>query len=186
MIHHAHHEHHDNFDQPDHHTNHHDRDPARRWSCEPVLMYLNHHDASCSPCSSWCHHDQPDHQNHFQYVDHHHDHHNQDPARRWSCEQLLMHQFFKSFSFKLPESEEEVCSIHDDHDARDNYDADFKTIMIFTLKTIFPQLSRRNGNSGGMLLPHLPQVPKKTSWNICLHSQIQTFTTGSKKDILTY
>ena len=74
-----------------------------------------------------------------------------------------MHQFFKSFSFKLPESEEEVCSIHDDHDARDNYDADFKTIMIFTLKTIFPQLSRRNGNSGGMLLPHLPQVPKKTS-----------------------
>jgi serine/threonine protein kinase len=48
----------------------------------------------------------------------------QDPARRWSCEQLLMHPFFKSFSFKLPEAEEE--------------------------------LSRRNGNSGGMLLPHLP------------------------------
>lgn len=47
-----------------------------------------------------------------------------DPARRWSCEQLLMHSFFKSFTFKMPESEEE--------------------------------LSRRNGNSGGMLLPHLP------------------------------
>ena len=40
--------------------------------------------------------------------DDHADPHTQDPARRWSCEQLLMHQFFKSFSFKLPDSEEEV------------------------------------------------------------------------------
>ena len=42
--------------------------------------------------------------------DDHADPHTQDPARRWSCEQLLMHQFFKSFSFKLPDSEEEVWS----------------------------------------------------------------------------
>ena len=41
-------------------------------------------------------------------LDDHADPHTQDPARRWSCEQLLMHQFFKSFSFKLPDSEEEV------------------------------------------------------------------------------
>ena len=30
-----------------------------------------------------------------------------DPARRWSCEQLLSHSYFKNFSFKLPDSEEE-------------------------------------------------------------------------------
>ena len=47
-----------------------------------------------------------------------------DPARRWSCEQLLMHPYFKNFSFKFPETEEEI--------------------------------NRRNFNSGGMLLPHLP------------------------------
>ena len=35
----------------------------------------------------------------------------QDPSKRWSCEQLLMHPFFKSFSFKLPE-EEEVLQIN--------------------------------------------------------------------------
>jgi len=50
-----------------------------------------------------------------------------DPARRWSCEQLLTHSFFKSFSFKLPESEEDI--------SRRN----------------------GNYNNGGMLLPHLPQ-----------------------------
>lgn len=29
-----------------------------------------------------------------------------DPAKRWSCEQLLNHSFFKNFSFKMPEEEE--------------------------------------------------------------------------------
>ena len=51
-----------------------------------------------------------------------------DPARRWSCDQLLSHNYFKNFSFKMPESEGEELN------------------------------NRRNGgfNSGGMLLPHLP------------------------------
>ncbi len=30
----------------------------------------------------------------------------QDPSKRWSCEQLLKHAFFKNFSVKLPEDEE--------------------------------------------------------------------------------
>ncbi len=29
-----------------------------------------------------------------------------DPARRWSCEQLLHHNFFKQHSFKIPNYEE--------------------------------------------------------------------------------
>lgn len=28
-----------------------------------------------------------------------------DPARRWSCEQLLRHSYFDNFHFKIPESE---------------------------------------------------------------------------------
>jgi hypothetical protein len=32
--------------------------------------------------------------------------HVQDPSKRWSCEQLLKHAFFKNFSVKLPEDEE--------------------------------------------------------------------------------
>lgn len=28
-----------------------------------------------------------------------------DPARRWSCEQLLRHPYFDNFHFKIPESE---------------------------------------------------------------------------------
>jgi serine/threonine protein kinase len=28
-----------------------------------------------------------------------------DPARRWSCEQLLRHSYFDNFHFKMPESE---------------------------------------------------------------------------------
>ena len=49
-----------------------------------------------------------------------------DPARRWSCDQLLMHPYFKNFSFKFPETEEEIN--------RRNF----------------------NSGGGGMLLPHLP------------------------------
>jgi hypothetical protein len=30
----------------------------------------------------------------------------QDPSKRWSCEQLLKHAFFKNFAVKLPEDEE--------------------------------------------------------------------------------
>jgi len=29
-----------------------------------------------------------------------------DPAKRWSCEQLVVHSFFKNFSFKITEEEE--------------------------------------------------------------------------------
>ena len=28
-----------------------------------------------------------------------------DPAKRWTCEQLLSHPFFKNFSFKFPDHE---------------------------------------------------------------------------------
>ncbi|CAL4178483.1 unnamed protein product [Meganyctiphanes norvegica] len=28
-----------------------------------------------------------------------------DPAKRWTCEQLLTHNYFKGFSFKLPDHE---------------------------------------------------------------------------------
>ena len=50
-----------------------------------------------------------------------------DPARRWSCDQLLSHNYFKNFSFKMPETEGEEVN------------------------------RRNGGfNSGGMLLPHLP------------------------------
>ena len=50
-----------------------------------------------------------------------------DPARRWSCDQLLSHNYFKNFSFKMPETEGEEVG------------------------------RRNGGfNSGGMLLPHLP------------------------------
>lgn len=50
-----------------------------------------------------------------------------DPAKRYSCEQLLSHGFFKNFTFKFPESELE----------------DFERL-------------RRNVSYNGSLLPHLP------------------------------
>lgn len=50
-----------------------------------------------------------------------------DPAKRFSCEQLLSHGFFKNFTFKFPESELE----------------DFERL-------------RRNVSYNGSLLPHLP------------------------------
>ena len=86
-------------------------------------------------------------------------------------------QFFKSFSFKLPESEEEVPPIMI---RIDRIWIQYKWVKYE--KNIFPlQLSRRNGNSGGMLLPHLPQVQfvdeafLRNTWKGCLPKIVTYF-----------
>lgn len=63
-----------------------------------------------------------------------------DPSKRWSCDQLIKHQYFNGFSFRIPTSEQE----------------EFDKVRKGTAATL-RSLGGNGGNSNttGTLLPHL-------------------------------
>lgn len=78
-----------------------------------------------------------------------------DPGKRWTCEQLLRHQYFENFSFKTEENEiqpfEKIA--RDRTKVQQNKSLLFKDTLFFSLQ---------NSTTNTMSLPQLPKLASPT------------------------